>query len=190
MSGFNFEVGRSNNMLDAEERGMLTAGRWGRLHGGFSATAVVAVMRPSEAHHTGTGRRGKSRLTPVLDGDVGPTAEQTVAMRAFDAGDRPRVQGAYLKFESARGPYGRKRWIPTVGLFVGDEAAARKLKEFEPLDDAALAVARQWEGKDITVGRHYYRAARRLADAPAETARPERDRTPRIQDIVTSLHKE
>ena len=66
----------------------------------------------------------------------------------IDAGDRPQVQGAYL----TRGPYGQ----PTVGLFVGDEVASRKLKEFEALDEAGMAVARQYEGMDI----RDYRAAR------------------------------
>ncbi len=99
MAGFSFSAGCSNNMLAARERGMVNASTWGRRHG-VSAAAVVEVMRPGEAHHTGTGRRGRSRLTPVLPDDLEPTGEQLAAMRAFDAAARaakaapPRVERA------------------------------------------------------------------------------------------------
>ncbi len=84
MAGFDYEAGRSNNMVAAEERGMVTIGRWARRYK-VSAAAARAIMRPHEAHHTGTGRRGKSRLTYVIAGDCEPTAEQLAAMRDFDA---------------------------------------------------------------------------------------------------------
>ena len=84
MAGFDYEAGRSNNMVAAEGRGMVTIGRWAKRFG-VSAAAAVNVMRPAEAHHTGTGRRGKSRLTPVIDGDTEPTAVQVAAMKALDA---------------------------------------------------------------------------------------------------------
>ena len=83
MAGFNFAAGRSNNMVAAEAAGKVTIGRWARRYG-VSAAAAVAVMQPSEAHHTGTGRRGRSRLTPVIAGDCEPTAEQVAAMKEFD----------------------------------------------------------------------------------------------------------
>lgn len=82
MAGFNHTAGRSNNMVAAEERGMEVVSTWGKRHG-VSAAAALAVMRPSEAHHTGTGRRGKSRLTYVLSGTE-PTTEQLEAMREHD----------------------------------------------------------------------------------------------------------
>jgi hypothetical protein len=149
MAGFDFAAGRSNNMVEAELRGMVTIGRWGKRFG-VSAAAVEAVMRPSEAHHTGTGRRGKSRLTPVIDSTLEPTAEQLAAMQAFDHGQRPQVAGVHLKWGKVYdGPYGRKRFVPLVAVFEGDEAASRKLKEFTPLAGADLEIARQWEGKDL-----------------------------------------
>ena len=149
MAGFNYELGRSNNMVTAESRGMITIGRWAKKHG-CSAAAAVAVMWPSEAHHTGTGRRGKSRLTAVIDRELVPTAEQLEAMRAFDAGRRPQTRGVYLKWSADySGPYGRKSWIPTVAIFDGDEAAARKLKEFTAFSGEEFEFAREWEGKDI-----------------------------------------
>lgn len=149
MAGFDFSRGRSNNMIDAEARGMLTIGRWGKRYG-VSAAAVEAVMRPTEAHHTGTGRRGKSRLTPVIEAVLEPTAEQLEAMRAFDAGERPQAAGVYLKWEKVYdGPYGRKRFIPVVAIFRGDEVRSRKLKEFTPLAGDDLDFAREWEGKDL-----------------------------------------
>lgn len=83
MAGFNYELGRSNNMVAAEEAGKITIGRWAKRFR-VSARAAVAIMRPSEAHHTGTGRRGKSRLTPVIEGDREPTSDQLAAMREFD----------------------------------------------------------------------------------------------------------
>lgn len=83
MAGFNYELGRSNNMVSAEDRGMITIGRWAKKHK-VSAAAAQAIMQPSEAHHTGTGRRGKSRLTAVIAGDLVPTQEQLAAMRDFD----------------------------------------------------------------------------------------------------------
>ena len=149
MAGFDFDRGRSNNMVEAESRGCLTAGRWGKRYG-VSAAAVVAIMQPTEAHHTGTGRRGRSRLTAVLPGELVPTAEQLAAMRAFDTGDRPQVAGVYLKWKTVYdGPHGRKRFVPTVGIFEGDEVGSRKLKEFEPMTTEQMAVAREWEGKDL-----------------------------------------
>jgi hypothetical protein len=160
MAGFDYAAGRSNNMVEAESRGMVTIGRWARRFK-VSAAAAVAVMRPTEAHHTGTGRRGKSRLTPVIDAATEPTAEQLAAMRAFDAGDRPQVSGVYLKWAAVYdGPYGRKRFIPTVAVFEGDEAASRKLKEFESLTPAEMALARAWAGKDIREFRAALKAAR------------------------------
>lgn len=84
MAGFNYSLGCSNNMLAARERGMVNVGTWGR-RWGVSAAAVIEVMRPAEAHHTGTGRRGRSRLTYVIAGATEPTADQLAAMRGFDA---------------------------------------------------------------------------------------------------------
>jgi len=87
MAGFDFSSGCSNNMLAARDRGMVNAGIWGKRYR-VSAAAVMAVMEPTEAHHTGTGHRGRSRLTPVLPGDLEPTAEQVAAMREFDRAAR------------------------------------------------------------------------------------------------------
>lgn len=83
MSGFNYELGKSNNALDAIERGMTTLGRWAKRHG-VSAAAAESVMRPTEYHHTGTGRRGKSRATWYVAADLEPTAEHLSAMKEFD----------------------------------------------------------------------------------------------------------
>ena len=83
MAGFDYSAGRSNNMVAAESRGMITIGRWAKRHG-VSAAAAVAVIRPHEAHHTGTGRRGTSRLTPVVDSATEPTAAQLSAMVEHD----------------------------------------------------------------------------------------------------------
>jgi len=83
MAGFDYAAGRSNNMVEAEARGMVTIGRWAKRHG-ISARAAKAIMRPSEAHHTGTGFRGRSRLTPVIDADTEPSADELAEMRAYD----------------------------------------------------------------------------------------------------------
>jgi len=143
MSGFNFALGRSNNMVVAEDRGMMTIGRWGKRHG-VSARAAVEVMHPAEAHHTGTGRRGKSRLTPVIASDCEPSAEQLAAMRAWDAGERPAVRGWYIKWlRDYSGFRGRRRNVPTLGVYVGDPAdAPRDLAELDEADFArATALA-------------------------------------------------
>lgn len=121
MAGFDFSAGCSNNMLAARARGMVNAGTWGRRFR-VSAAAVVAVMRPTEAHHTGTGLRGRSRLTPVLPGYLQPTEEQLAAMRAFDSAAKaakaakaapPRVErdrvARYLRWPTSR----LARRIPT-----------------------------------------------------------------------------
>lgn len=141
MAGFNFELGRSNNMVTAEERGMVTLGRWGRRHG-VSARAVQEVMRPTEAHHTGTGRRGTSRLTYVIEADREPTAEQLAAMRAWDSGQRPVVQGWYTAWsKDYSGPYGRRRNVPILDVYRGDAAGAPKgLVELNDADFAAALV--------------------------------------------------
>jgi hypothetical protein len=126
MAGFNHDLGRSNNMLAAEERGQVTVGRWAKKYG-VTARAAVEVMNPSEAHHTGTGRRGKSRLTPVINESTVPTAEQLEAMKAWDRGERPTVRGWYVAWvKDYSGPYGRLRNIPTLGIFCGDCAKAPK----------------------------------------------------------------
>ena len=168
MAGFNFAAGASNNMIDARERGMVNVGDWARRHG-CSAAAAVDVMAPTEAHHTGTGHRGKSRLTPVIAGDLEPTPEQIAAMKKFDAdrkaGALPQTRGLYMAWGTAYdGPYGRKRFFPAVGLFQGDAVKAKKLREFEALPaDAAWALAQTWAGKDL---RDYRKAVASLAIAP------------------------
>lgn len=146
MAGFNYELGRSNNMVSAEERGMITLGRWARRHG-VSAGAAQEVMRPSEAHHTGTGRRGTSRLTPVLPGALEPTAEQLEAMRAWDRGERPTVQGWFVAWRRERGNYGRVRNVPTLGVFRGDVADAPR--ELAKLSDADYAAAAALAGRTL-----------------------------------------
>ncbi|MFQ5591319.1 MAG: hypothetical protein ACE5HE_09170 [Phycisphaerae bacterium] len=147
MAGFNHERGRSNNMVDAEARGMVTVGRWARRHG-VSARAAVEVMRPDEAHHTGTGRRGKSRLTHVLPRELEPSAGQLEAMRAWDAGDRPAVRGWHSKWEvEYTGPYGRRRNVPVLGVYEGDPAKAPK--GLEPLGDDDYAKAAKLAGQRL-----------------------------------------
>lgn len=147
MAGFNYELGRSNNMVAAEERGMVTLGRWGRRHG-VSARAVEEVMHPTEAHHTGTGRRGKSRLTYVIAGDLVPTAEQLAAMQAWDAGQRPVVQGWHTAWrKDYSGPYGRRRNVPVLAVYRGD--AAKAPKGLVPLNDEDFAAASALAGRDL-----------------------------------------
>lgn len=147
MAGFNFELGRSNNMVTAEERGMVTLGRWGRRHG-VSARAVQEVMRPTEAHHTGTGRRGKSRLTYVIAAATTPTAEQLAAMRAWDAGQRPVVQGWHTTWrKDYSGLYGRRRNVPVLAVYRGDAAGAPK--GLVSLNDADFAAASALAGRDL-----------------------------------------
>lgn len=146
MAGFDYSAGRSNNMIAAEERGMITIGRWAKAHG-VSARAATEVMNPTEAHHTGTGRRGTSRLTPVIAGDMVPSAEQLAAMQAWDRGQRPAAQGWYVKFESRYGNYGKKFTVPVLAVFRGDaQDAPRKLTA---LSDAEFAAASALAGKSL-----------------------------------------
>lgn len=84
MAGYNYNAGRSNNMVAAESEGKVVVSQWAKRYR-VSAAAAVEVMQPGEAHHTGTGRRGKSRLTPVLDWEQEPTEAKLAAMRQFDA---------------------------------------------------------------------------------------------------------
>lgn len=147
MACFNYELGRSNNMVAAEERGMVTLGRWAKRHG-VSARAAQEVMRPTEAHHTGTGRRGKSRLTYVIAGDLEPTAEQLAAMREWDAGQRPVVQGWHTVWrKDYSGPYGRRRNVPVLAMYRGD--AAKAPKGLVALSDEDYAAAEQLAGRDL-----------------------------------------
>ena len=109
MAGFNFELGRSNNMVAAEERGMVTIGRWARKYH-VTAKAAKIVMDPDEAHHTGTGRPGKSRLTYVIERDTVPTDAQLVKMRAIDAGEtitKTDCMVRWLEFEHVIGRFGK-----------------------------------------------------------------------------------
>jgi hypothetical protein len=148
MAGFNHNAGRSNNMVEAEEHGLVTIGRWAKKHG-VTARAAVEVMNPSEAHHTGTGRRGKSRLTPVILESTTPTGEQLEAMKAWDRGERPTVRGWYVAWErNYDGPYGRRRNVPTLGIFCGDKAKAPKdITKIE--DDSDWAAAKALEGRRL-----------------------------------------
>lgn len=147
MAGFNYEAGRSNNMVAAEAAGKVVISRWARKYK-VSAAAAVAVMQPAEAHHTGTGRRGKSRLTPVIDANAVPTDAQLAAMLAWDAGDRPVVQGWYVAWKKDySGPYGRRRNVPTLGLYRGDVAKAPK--SLVQLDDADYAAAAALAGQAL-----------------------------------------
>ena len=145
-AGFDHEAGRSNNMVAAEREGMITVGRWAK-HYGVSARAAVEVMQPAEAHHTGTGRRGKSRLTPVIAADAVPTAAQLTAMLTWDRGDRPTVQGWYIAWEKQTGRYGRRFNVPILAIFRGDIAEApRKLRA---LDDREYAHAISLAGRTL-----------------------------------------
>jgi hypothetical protein len=126
---------------------MITIGRWAKRHG-VSAGAAVEVMRPSEAHHTGTGRRGKSRLTPVIARDTEPTPEQLAALQAWDRGERPTVRGWYTAWEhDYSGPYGRRRNIPRVGIYEGDPAVTPR--GFEPLNEKDFAKASELAGRRL-----------------------------------------
>jgi len=102
MAGFNYDSGCSNNMLEARERGMMNIGAWGRRYR-VSAAAVENVMCPTEAHHTGTGRRGTSRLTYVISTKLEPTADQVAEMKRYDspAGKQERADLA-AKLEAER----------------------------------------------------------------------------------------
>ena len=147
MAGFDYQAGRSNNMVLAESNGKVTIGRWAKRHG-VSARAAVEVMRPSEAHHTGTGRVGKSRLTPVIGRAVEPSPAELSAMRAWDRGDRPRVMGWYVRWtKDYSGPYGRKRNVPTVGLYRDDVATAPK--DLIRLEESEFERAKAFEGKAL-----------------------------------------
>lgn len=158
MAGFNYELGRSNNMVAAEERGMITLGRWGRRYG-VSARAVQEVMRPTEAHHTGTGRRGKSRLTYVIEAATTPTAEQLAAMRAWDAGQRPVVQGWFTSWrKDYSGPYGRRRNVPVLAVYRGDVASAPK--GLVELSDPDFAAAQALAGRDLVAYARDWREVR------------------------------
>lgn len=154
MAGFNFEKGRSNNMVEAEEsRGKITIGRWAKKIN-VSARAAIAVMQPTEAHHTGTGRRGKSQLTSVIDADLVPTTDQVAAMRAWDAGEWPAVRGWFVHWEKDYDGRGRRHNVPYVGLYEGDAKDAPRKMTF--LTDAEFARAKIYEGKQLAPFARYY----------------------------------
>lgn len=154
MAGFDYAAGRSNNMVAAESRGMVTIGRWARRHG-VSARAATEVMQPTEAHHTGTGRRGRSRLTPVIDSATEPTEEQLAAMQAWDRGDRPIVQGWYTAWERRKiNCFGKLRSVPVLAVFRGDAAAAPK--SLIALDDDDYQAASTLAGRDLAPYARYY----------------------------------
>lgn len=147
MAGFDYDTGRSNNMMTAEATGKTTIGRWAKRHG-VSARAATEIMRPIEAHHTGTGRRGKSRLTPVIASETEPTTEQLAAMRAWDHGERPLVQGWYTKWEKRYdGPRGRKRNVPILAVYCGDPAKAPH--GLTTLSDENYVEAMKLAGRDM-----------------------------------------
>ena len=147
VSGFNYEVGRSNNMVAAEENGQVTIGRWAKRHG-VSARAACEIMQPSEAHHTGTGRRGKSRLTPVIARETVPSADQLASMKAWDRGERQPVQGWFVRWEKTyTGPYGRRQNIPRLELYSGDPKNAPR--GFKSLSDGDFARATTLAGKRL-----------------------------------------
>jgi len=148
MAGFDYSLGRSNNMVAAEEEGKITIGRWAKRHG-VSARAATEIMQPYEAHHTGTGRRGKTRLTPVMPASLEPTAEQLAAMKAWDAGERPAIRGWYIVWKKQyTGRYGRRKNVPTIGIYNGDPASApKRLRLIE--DDDEWKAAQEFAGRDL-----------------------------------------
>jgi hypothetical protein len=180
MSGFNYAAGRSNNMMAAESRGMVTIGRWARQYG-VSAAAAVEVMRPGEAHHTGTGRVGKSRLTPVIDGDREATPEEISVMKELDRAAKaaraapPReVPGCTARWLSWPGRYARRRF-PEEQIEYGLVALLFADGRIECRHDDGRAT-RRWErlsGLVIACGGEIVVAdnVNRQYDDPAEIAR-------------------
>jgi len=146
MAGFDHQLGRSNNMVLAEAAGKVTIGRWAKRHK-VSARAAVEVMRPGEAHHTGTGHRGKSRLTPVIDSTVEPTSEQVTAMQAWDRGERPAVRGWYTVWGRVTGRYGRVYRVPRLATYEGDPVNAPR--DFAPLEPEDFARAKLLAGRPL-----------------------------------------
>lgn len=153
MAGFNFELGRSNNMVAAESRGMITIGRWAKRFK-VTAAAAVAVMQPPEAHHTGTGRRGKSRLTQVIDSAVEPTAEQIETMRDFDRAAKAAKEAPptivedcaarYITWPTTRGarrvPTEHVKLLFSVEMFAdGTVAATELVEEFRAVTPEEIA---------------------------------------------------
>jgi len=145
VGGYDYGEGRSRRMIQAEVEGKITIGRWAKRHG-VSVRAAVEVMALTEAHHTGTGRRGRTRLTYVIEADAEPTTEQLEAMQAWNRGDRPTVRGWHIKWEREYGAWGRRHNIATLGLFCGDPNDAPK--NLHRIDDDA-----EWAEVQASTGR-------------------------------------
>ena len=147
MAGFDYAAGRSNNMIAAEANGMVTIGRWAKRLG-VSARAAVEVMSPGEAHHTGTGWPGRSRLTPVIDAATEPTPEQLAAMQAWDRGERVTVRGWCIAWRTSYdGPYNRRKNGPILAVYEGDLADAPR--GLRLLDDADFELAKSLSGRRL-----------------------------------------
>lgn len=169
MAGFNYEAGKSNNMVSAEARGMLTLGRWAKKFGvKATAAAVKAVMQPTEAHHTGTGRVGKSRLSFVLDSAVGPNAEQIARMIDFDAAEPQVFLNCICRetvFGNLSGAYGRiirRKCVPSEKISRRTVAMLRGKPTFKAcslliIDESGEIIFdglnREYDDFDTTVAR-------------------------------------
>lgn len=112
----------------------------------------------SEWHHAGLfrGDSGKSKgrhvyfLTAV---DVGKITLDAVLKNRAIAEEAARtageaVQGWYVEFVKSPGSqYGKRGWIPLMGLFRGRKGDAPKT--FVPLSDEAYADAQKFQGKQL-----------------------------------------
>lgn len=116
MAGFDYSQGKSNNALAAEAGGKITLGRWAKRYG-VTAAAAKAVMNVYEYHHTGTGRRGKSRETYYIASTWQASPEQIAEMKAWDRTARLAKAGigaidhndCVVRWIEWNGRYGR-RW--------------------------------------------------------------------------------
>jgi hypothetical protein len=153
--------GKSNNYLHSEASGKLKAGEAALALTKKFKTKIYAKelhVFSSEWHHAGLFKGGSGKfkgrhvyfLTPAdlekicLDAILENRALAEEAART--AGET--VQGWYVEFVKSPGAhYGKKGWIPLMGLFRGRKGDAPRT--FAPLSDEAYADARKYQGKQL-----------------------------------------
>ncbi len=155
------EQGKSNNYLKSEASGKLKAGEAALVLTRKFKTKIYAKelhVFSSEWHHAGLFKGGSGKFTGRHVYFLTPAEVEKVSLdmilknreilaQAIATADHP-VQGWYVEF--VKGPknrYGKRKWIPLMGLYKGPRGKAPKT--FIALTDDAFEKAEKYQGKQL-----------------------------------------
>lgn len=154
--------GKSNNYIDAEQKGLYKAGEAARfltrqLKMKVLAADVIPFCR--EWHHAGVfkGHRGRLRGRVVHFIDAGRLNNITAAdieagrqqARQQTEQDQQPICGWYVDFEQLKTKHGKTYYVPRVGLFEGPQGQAVYKRDFQALSREEFEKARPFAGRRL-----------------------------------------